>query len=162
MCLVCQAINNGEYIYKDNNIAIIPSPMPCCKGHLLVVPIEHKVILEQLRDEVFASMMIAANKFSMLLFELLHPEGTNILVRNGLTAGQEIDHIAVEIIPRTSNDGINLSWNSKQRDLNELARNAEELRLALEQLNTKPQPKQEKKEEEKKQETITRLNPRIP
>jgi len=178
MCKICELIQGGKYIYKDDVVAIIPSPTPCCKGHFLVVPSKHAVILEQLDDKTFATMMIAANRLAALLFETLNAEGTNILVRNGIPAGQVIEHIAIEVIPRYTQDDINLSWEPKQATQEDLARSAEELRTAIEQLEKTQQKSQQvlegikeqgvkeeiegKEGKEGKEESIVRLPPRIP
>ena len=40
--------------------------------------------------------------------------GTNIILQNGVAAGQEIPHICVHIIPRNEGDGLDFQWEPKR------------------------------------------------
>ena len=75
----------------------------------------------------------------MLLFELLKVHGTNIIMKNGIAAGQMISHASIHIIPRRSDDGLKLDW-----DLKQAAPEALESiqRIIAEGMNT-PEPKPE-------------------
>ena len=114
MCQYCELIKK-EALYKDEKIAIILDPKPATTGHLLVLPVEHKTILEEVPDFVVDKLFIGSNKASSLLFDLFpEVQGTNILIENGVAAGQEMPHLALNVIPRKENDGLNLIWQPKQ------------------------------------------------
>ena len=59
-------------------------------------------------------MIAAANKMSIILFELLKVHGTNIIINNGVPAGQKIPHISIDILPRRTEDNLKLDWTLKQ------------------------------------------------
>ena len=58
---------------------------------------------------------------SIALFESVSAQGTNLLIQNGTVAGQEVPHVSVNIIPRKENDGLNLQWDVKQLDEEEMS-----------------------------------------
>ena len=63
----------------------------------------------------------------MAVFEILQAKGTNILIQNGVAAGQKTNHFMVHIIARKENDGLDFQWQSKQ--LNEEEMSTIELKL---------------------------------
>ncbi len=161
MCEICTYIEE-KAIFKDKDIAVIPSPMPCSPFHLLIVPLDHKVIIDQLEDKLFAKMMLVANRLAAILFESFQAMGTNIIVRNGVDAGQVIDHVAVEIIARFENDGLNFSWQPNPTTKEKLEENLKELVNAMNGDEAKEKKQEMPKKEETKKDKIVVLPPRIP
>lgn len=149
-CLVCQQIEQKiGVLFEAADVVAMLSPTPAVAGHVLVVPKAHHTILEQVPDAIVGSMMTVANRISIGLFEGLGCQGTNMLVPNGLPAGQTTPHTAMHVIPRNENDGLDLLWAPKQ--LNDEVMSAVEAKLK-EELAKKPEaPKVEapkpKKEE---------------
>lgn len=114
-CEICDQIKSKKGIlYQDANIAAMLSPKPCAVGHIYVVPKKHFPILEQVPDKTIGQMFAKANKISMACFETLGVQGTNLLIQNGMPAGQHHSHCILHIIPRRENDGLNLTWTPKQ------------------------------------------------
>jgi histidine triad (HIT) family protein len=93
------------------------APKPAAIGHIIIVPRAHYPILEQVPDFIISDLFIKANKVSVALFEGLGAHGTNIIVQNGIAAGQKSAHLIIHIIPRTENDSLDFAW--KPRQLNE-------------------------------------------
>ena len=147
ICEICNLIKENKVIYKDQNIAILVHPHPVTKGHIIIVPINHKVIMEQLDDNIFASMVIAANRISPLIYEFFHAEGTNIIIRNGVAGGQEVNHFGIEVIPRWTNDSLGIGWTPKPAS-------KEELRSIKEEILSFLFSKEDKIEEVKDQENV--------
>ena len=50
----------------------------------------------------------------MALFEALGCQGTNIVIANGIAAGQSVPHFGIEVVPRIADDKVGLSWEGKQ------------------------------------------------
>jgi diadenosine tetraphosphate (Ap4A) HIT family hydrolase len=86
-------------------------------------------------------MFQVANKISSVLFEKLNCHGTNILIQNGVGAGQINPRFSINVIPRFENDKLKLEWtptptepekiNSVQTRFNEID-NAEKEKKYLE------------------------------
>jgi len=114
-CEICDQIKNKKGIlYQDENIAAMLAQKPGAVGHIYVVPKKHIPILEKIPDKVIAQMFAKANKISMACFETLGVQGTNLIIQNGMPAGQHHSHCILHIIPRKENDGLNLLWTPKQ------------------------------------------------
>lgn len=108
-------------IYEDDRVFAFLSPQPAAIGHIVVVPKKHAPILEALGDDDVAYTFSIANKISISVFEALKIEGTNIIVHNGVAAGQEEPHFSINIVPRKSDDGLVMEWAPKQLSEEEMA-----------------------------------------
>lgn len=114
-CEICEQIKSRKgLLYQDDDITAMLAEKPSAVGHIHVVPKEHTTILEQVPDKIIGKMFSKANKISMACFESLGVQGTNLLIQNGLPAGQHHNHFILHIIPRRENDGLNLAWQPKQ------------------------------------------------
>ncbi len=118
-CDMCQFIADHEkrskyLVYEDEDIVAMLAPKPANIGHILIIPKEHYPIIENVPDPLVAHCFFIANKLSSAVFESLNVHGTNILVQNGISAGQTSAHFMVHVIGRFENDGINMNWQPKQ------------------------------------------------
>jgi len=114
-CELCEQIAQGKDVLgQTDDIAILLAQEPASEGHLLVVPKQHAAIAEQVPNNVISDMFTTANALSSQLFSQLGFQGTNLLLQNGLAAGQSINHVTLNIIPRKEGDGLNLEWQPKQ------------------------------------------------
>lgn len=154
-CNVCDLIKGRQgLLFEDEQMAIMLAPKPAMAGHVWLVPKQHSAILEQIPDFVIGKLFDKANKVSISVFETLGAEGTNIIVNNGIAAGQTTNHCIVNVLPRRENDGLNFQWQTRQ--LSEEEMSTIELKLKDECKNIgvfekeKPKPKEEKKPEEVK------------
>jgi histidine triad (HIT) family protein len=147
-CEHCKLMEDKSMvIFEDEDLVAVLSNKPAAKGHVLVLPRQHLAIFEQVPDNIVQKMAVVANRISTSLFELLRLNGTNILIENGTAAGQSIPHCAVQIIPRTENDGMKLSWNPKKFAESQMA---EAEALLIRELK----PKEQKVETQKKSEVL--------
>jgi histidine triad (HIT) family protein len=152
-CYFCEILKGkvkAHKIYEDENTVVIAHPEPAVPGHLLIFPKTHHTIFELMPDSEAEHLFNLANKMSMAVFEALHAKGTNMIVQNGAAAGQEIPHFAMHIIPRNENDGLELLWEPRQ--LNEEEMSTVELKLKEGCKNIGKIPVPEKKAEAKKTE----------
>lgn len=141
-CRYCQEMLSGKKkVYEDDKVFALVSDSPSAYGHVLVMPKEHYPIIEQVPDFIVSHAFRIANKISIAAFEALHVQGTNILVSNGVAAGQDAAHFMIHVIPRREGDGLNLQWTPKQ--LSEEEMSTVELQLK-EQTKTIGQFQQEK------------------
>ncbi|MDO8642263.1 MAG: HIT family protein [Candidatus Woesearchaeota archaeon] len=115
-CDQCKILDlpSKPFIYEDDKVfAVLASPT-ATPGHVVVMPKAHFPILENVPDEMAAHLYVVANKISMALFDALHAQGTNVLICNGVPAGQESAHCMVHVIPRMSNDELSFVWLPRQ------------------------------------------------
>jgi len=113
-CVICNKNFENNILFEDDKIIIMLAVEPSVNGHIQIFPKEHHTILEQVPPEILNLMVNAANKISIILFELLKVHGTNIIVNNGVPAGQKIPHVSIDILPRRTEDNLKLDWTLKQ------------------------------------------------
>jgi len=88
---------------------------------VLVLPKEHVMIIEQMHDYDIAEIFQKVNKISTAVFESLGAHGTNIIVQNGVAAGQSSSHLMIHVIARREGDGIDFAWQPKQMSEEEMS-----------------------------------------
>ena len=109
-CVICDKIKEKKalIVYEDDNlIAILPSK-PAAIGHIKIMPKQHFSKLEELSDDLVEELFFLANFSSASVFESLQAQGTNIILNEGN------DHLAIDVIPRKENDGLDFMWKPKQ------------------------------------------------
>jgi diadenosine tetraphosphate (Ap4A) HIT family hydrolase len=113
-CDYCDIVESDKVLFKNNILAIAIKDHAATPGHITVFPIKHFTIMEMVPNDILGACATAANNVSVAVFESLGAQGTNIIMRNGLGAGQSVPHFSIDIIPRQENDGINFEWEPKQ------------------------------------------------
>lgn len=113
-CEIVEGMEKYAVLFQDDQIMIVVKDLVITPGQITIFPKEHFTILEMVPDAILEKCSMLANKVSMAIFESLGSHGTNILVQNGLGAGQKVPHFAMEIIPRIENDNLPLQWQPKQ------------------------------------------------
>ena len=122
-CIFCKIIKGeipSRTIYEDDLIKIIMNINPATNGHLLVLPKEHMVNINDTTNEIINhSMNIIREKIYPLLKERLNCKGLTISQNNEL--GQEIKHYHIHLTPRYDNDLLEFSYNKDMiSDLDEI------------------------------------------
>ena len=151
-CLLCQIVANkipSYKVYEDELTLAVLDFNGANPGHCFVMPKNHYPIMEQVPDGELGNHFMVANKISSAIFETLKAQGTNIFIRNGIPAGQQVAHFMINVIPRKENDGVNLQW--KPRQLSEEEMSTVELKLK-EQVKGKGIQKTQRAEAAKSQE----------
>ena len=115
-CIFCKIIKGelpSKTIYEDDLIKIIMNINPSTDGHLLVLPKEHMVTINDTTNEVIThSVDIIRDKIYPLLKEKLNCEGLTIAQNNDL--GQEVKHYHIHLTPRYQNDLVDFTYNPDQ------------------------------------------------
>jgi histidine triad (HIT) family protein len=113
-CEICDGKFSDHLLYENDHVKIYLAPQPAAAGHLQLFTKKHYTILEEVPSEDLQYMTSAANKISMVLFELLKVHGTNLLIQNGTGSGQGIPHFSMHVIPRRTDDNIKIDWELKR------------------------------------------------
>lgn len=122
-CEICNQIKSGtvKKIYEDDDLIAILDENPFSDGHVLMMPKEHYPIFENVPDETVEKLAHLTNKLSTVVFEALGVQGTNVLINNGIDAGQEFSHFMINLIPRKEGDKIDFNWKTKQLTVEEMS-----------------------------------------
>ncbi|MEM4337103.1 MAG: HIT family protein [Candidatus Woesearchaeota archaeon] len=116
-CKICDYVTGKvktKKLYEDENILAILNPTPVTFGHSLIFPKNHHILIQQIPEEVFKKMFFIAQQISGIIFEATGAEGSNIVISEGVVAGQKHAHAIIHIIPRKKDDGLNFEWAQKQ------------------------------------------------
>ena len=106
------------------------------------------MVMPQLPKEDLEHIFIVAKSLSNVILKSLNVKGTNIIVANGLAAGQRAQHFMVHIIPRKEGDGIVFSLPQRKTSDKELDAIQEKLSKKLglkeaQKIEIKKAPKKE-------------------
>lgn len=148
-CIFCSIVQKkikSYEVYQDEDFMAVLDINPATLGHILLFPKKHISSFLNLESSVHAIM----TKIAHIMKDTLKIPGYNILIAEGKTAGQNVDHCLIHIIPRYPDDGINFNWKSKKLDKSVMEQIHKKLRV--QRPSTKKQiqiTKKEKKYPEK-------------
>ena len=105
---------------------------PVNPGHVLVVPCAHSALLQELDEASVRHMLCVAQRVDIALRTSgIRCEGVNLFLADGRTAGQEVMHVHLHVIPRFHTDGHHLRFSPSYIKLPpppELGKNAQAIR----------------------------------
>ncbi|MBI2522757.1 HIT domain-containing protein [Candidatus Woesearchaeota archaeon] len=117
-CIFCQIIAGkvqSRKVYEDDSVIAVLDVNPANPGHMLIMPKEHYSIMPQMPDEETGHIFAVSKALSNAALRSLDAQGSNIIVANGIAAGQRAQHFMVHLIPRKEND--NLSFQVPQKTI---------------------------------------------
>jgi ATP adenylyltransferase len=109
-CVFCTAAacpddEKALVVYRGQHNFIILNRFPYTNGHVMVVPYAHFAMLEGLNAEAACEMMRLARDCERTLHELYHPDGLNLGMNIGKSAGAGVaEHIHLHVLPRWTGD----------------------------------------------------------
>ena len=114
-CEICELMKDpNKRIYEDEFVVAILLDRCAAAGHMIITTKRHFPIIEQIPDNLVSHLFNVANKLSTITFETLGAQGTNMIINNGIEAGQKYPHTVVHMIPRRENDNIDMNWQPQQ------------------------------------------------
>ena len=94
-----------ERIIDSNDLAlVIRDGYPVSPGHTLVIPKRHIGSWFEITPEEQSAMLDLLGKAKAVLEEEFKPDGYNIGINDGPTAGQTVPHLHIHLIPRYKGD----------------------------------------------------------
>lgn len=129
-------IINGEIpshrVYEDEIVVAFLDIGPLSRGHLLIVPREQQANLHELSDASAAALGRAIPRVAAALVRATGCRAYNVLVNNGVEAGQVVMHVHVHVIPHFEDgSGLRKEWRAGRLDATEGAALAASIRAAL-------------------------------
>ena len=103
-CKLAQGEIQTKAVYEDAHTFAFLDIHPKSKGHTLVIPKVHADSILSLGDEEIAPLFSMVKQVTKMLEYTLCPDGFTIGINHGTSAGQEVGHIHVHIIPRWNGD----------------------------------------------------------
>lgn len=138
-CVFCEApkpASEGEplIVHRGRHAYVILNLFPYNSGHLMVVPHRHIATLAAATHEERCELMDLTRVAEQALTEVYKPQGLNVGMNLGRSAGAGIvDHMHVHVVPRWNGDTNFMTVVGEVRVLPEdLAQTAERLRPSFE------------------------------
>ena len=133
-CIFCDIIakkESAEILYENDKVISFLDIRPLNYGHTLVIPKTHYENFLSVPSKDLEALIQAAQLLSNAIVKSLAPDGFNIVVNNGVAAGQSIFHFHFHIIPRFKNDDFKFRPNLKSYGDGSMKKFAEKIRSAV-------------------------------
>jgi ATP adenylyltransferase len=109
-CVFCDALAAGRdqetlIVWRGVKNFIILNRFPYTSGHVMIVPYAHTADFAGLDKETTAEIMSLAQRMQVVLNSVYRPEGFNMGMNLGRSAGAGIaDHLHLHLLPRWNGD----------------------------------------------------------
>jgi histidine triad (HIT) family protein len=130
-CLFCGIVAGeipSETIDANQRTIAFMDINPATRGHALVVPREHSADLMEVGEYDLTATMLAAQRLSRRMMEVLGADGIDLINACGAAAWQTVFHFHIHVVPRYEDDPLKLPWVPEPGDSDEIAKVAEKLR----------------------------------
>lgn len=120
-CLMSEGKIQTTKIYEDSDFLAVLEINPGNKGHTLLFPKRHIKSFSDLNEQETETITKTLKNISIAVSRI--SEGVSIVISEGKAANQRFEHLVINFIPRTKEDSIQISWQSKkaeEKELNEL------------------------------------------
>lgn len=104
-CMMGQGKIPVKTVYEDEICFAILDINPASKGHMLLMPKQHYMILPQVPEQTTRHLAKITKLLSRTAIRI-GAQGTNIFIANGAVAGQRAPHLIIHVIPRYEGDTI--------------------------------------------------------
>lgn len=104
-CIFCKIANKeipSKIIAETNRSVAFLDAFPLTKGHSLVIPKNHHEKIQDMSSDENSDLFETVHKVISKVDSITN--ATLIAVHNGKASGQEIPHVHVHLIPRSSED----------------------------------------------------------
>lgn len=130
-CLFCGIVAGtvpSETIDSDERTVAFMDINPATPGHALVVPREHSADLMEIGEQDLTATILAAQRLSKRMKDVLDADGINLINACGAAAWQTVFHFHIHVVPRYEDDPLKLPWVPEEGDKDEIADVAKRLR----------------------------------
>ena len=106
-CIFCEALSQTDdlTLYKGKITMVMMNKFPYINGHLLVAPIRHLSMLDELKKKEMGALLATVQKSVGILKTVMKPDGFNIGLNLGKVAGAGVEeHLHFHIVPRWFGD----------------------------------------------------------
>ena len=129
-CTFCKIANKeieSNIVYESNNSIAFLDIDTINEGHILIVPKEHHLDIEELPADILNEIMELSQRIVKALKETYKPDGYTIMQNGGKF--NEIGHFHLHIFPRYINDGF--VWTTNEKEISVSQEIANNIRKAL-------------------------------
>lgn len=106
-CLFCSIATGdlaADLVLDEPDLVGFLDRRPVFPGHVLLVPRDHVPTLEELPDELAATLALGARRLARAVRRATGAEGTFVAVNN--VVSQSVPHLHLHVVPRRRGDGL--------------------------------------------------------
>ncbi len=131
-CIFCKIVA-GEIpckkIFEDETILAFMDISPLNTGHLLVIPRGHFEDILEIQPELYGRLFSMAANIAKAVYEVVAPEGMNVMQLNGKAGNQVVPHLHIHLVPRWTGDGLTIcAWEPVMGDMEKISALAEQIK----------------------------------
>ncbi|HKW58535.1 MAG TPA: HIT domain-containing protein [Candidatus Dormibacteraeota bacterium] len=112
-CVFCEIVHGTSpvsWVYQDDTVVAFMDVQPITRGHMLVMPREHAVLITDINEAAAMRTFGVARWLALVARRTLGASGVNLIVMDGEAAYQDVPHFHVHVIPRYPKDGFGLTF----------------------------------------------------
>lgn len=102
-----------DFVYEDDLVMAFMDMDPINEGHVLLVPKQHYLDVDEIPDDLLAHIMIVSKSIVKALKQIYHPNGYSIMQNGGRF--NDVGHYHLHIFPRYENDGFGWTYGSVEK-----------------------------------------------
>jgi diadenosine tetraphosphate (Ap4A) HIT family hydrolase len=102
-CVFC-TLPDTRVIRANEHAIVIRDGFPISPGHTLIIPRRHVASFFKITAEERTCLLELLDQSKTLVDEEFSPDGYNIGINDGASAGQTVPHLHIHLIPRYSGD----------------------------------------------------------
>lgn len=122
-CLFC-GIAQGKVdtikVHDGENVLAFLDINPLHPGQIIIVPKEHHEFLFQISDQVVWEIIRLIKVLTPIIVSSTSAQGVSTYFAQGHAAGQVMDHISFNLIPRFEGDKASFAWERNSFEKNDL------------------------------------------
>lgn len=103
-CEIVEGNRTASEVFRDESVVAFLDHSPLFKGHLLVVPSAHHVVLADLPDGELTHYFEVVQAATTALVDGLGSQGSLVVTNN--TVSQSVPHLHTHVVPRSRGDGL--------------------------------------------------------
>ena len=135
-CIFCKIAGgkaSAALVYEDEQTMAFMDIGQVNPGHVIVAVKPHIQDIYTLTDDLAAAFFQTAARVARAVKKAMQPEGVTLLQANEAAGFQTVFHLHLHVLPRHTDDGVNLTWPAKNPGMHELERLAEQVKTAIPQ-----------------------------
>lgn len=101
-------LQKKQILYEDHLCIVCIPEKPQCAGHLVIYSKEEEKLIENLSKESSAHLFYVSSFCATAVFEGMQAQGSNIILKSGLSDDNPDEKLIIHILPRFENDGIDI------------------------------------------------------
>jgi diadenosine tetraphosphate (Ap4A) HIT family hydrolase len=102
-CLFCE-LPQKRIVFSNPQGLVIRDGYPISPGHTLIIPRRHIGSFFEITTKERDNLLELLEEAKRRLDKEFHPDGYNVGINDGPTAGQTIHHLHIHLIPRYKGD----------------------------------------------------------